>query len=393
MAVRTCAQAAKLGPCGRSSGMLGFGQPRWSGSRRAPTTAVTRLAGDEIEEFTFEGERFRLMDRQRGIRKPAVLASALTIRTVWRPEGAPAVRGRHRGRRPGPLQVARRRPSPPREPRAACRDGRTAAVDLVLGVAAALYQAIYPVYLVGEELRQQQFVVATDGLQHLRPTDSPLDEVVRRYLRSETLRRLHQPVFRSMVMRAYRERCAVCSLRHNELLDAAHIVEDRHDLGVAAVRNGLALCKIHHAAYDSRILGVRPDLVVEIRADILEETDGPLLEHGLRGSTVHRCGWCQVAAANGRRRAADPAVRPLPRRLRGSGRRLGGLRDSCRHHRAASATSAPAYRTMVLARSRGNEAGRVVGGVLVGQQAPQLLRHRPVVERNLLQEVGGLAVV
>ncbi len=37
------------------------------------------LAGDEIEEFTFEGERFRLMDRQRGIRKPAVLASALAI--------------------------------------------------------------------------------------------------------------------------------------------------------------------------------------------------------------------------------------------------------------------------------------------------------------------------
>ena len=87
---------------------------------------------------------------------------------------------------------------------------------------------------------------------------------------SSVLRRLHQPVFRSMVMRAYRERCAVCSLRHNELLDAAHIVEDRYDLGVAAVRNGLALCKIHHAAYDSRILGVRPDLVVEIRADILE---------------------------------------------------------------------------------------------------------------------------
>ena len=48
------------------------------------------------------------------------------------------------------------------------------------------------------------------------------------------------------------------------------------------MRNGLALCKIHHAAYDSRILGVSPDLVVQIRADILDETDGPLLEHGLK---------------------------------------------------------------------------------------------------------------
>ena len=53
--------------------------------------------------------------------------------------------------------------------------------------------------------------------------------------------------------------------------------------GVAAVRNGLALCKIHHAAYDCHVLGVRPDLVVEIRADLLEEVDGPMLEHGLKG--------------------------------------------------------------------------------------------------------------
>lgn len=34
-----------------------------------------------------------------------------------------------------------------------------------------------------------------------------------------------------------------------ERIDAAHIVEDGHELGIAAVRNGLALCKIHHAAF------------------------------------------------------------------------------------------------------------------------------------------------
>jgi putative restriction endonuclease len=40
--------------------------------------------------------------------------------------------------------------------------------------------------------------------------------------------------------------------------------------------------KIHHAAYDRQILGVRPDLVVEIRRDLLEEMDGPMLQHGLK---------------------------------------------------------------------------------------------------------------
>jgi putative restriction endonuclease len=35
-------------------------------------------------------------------------------------------------------------------------------------------------------------------------------------------------------------------------------------------------------AYDSRILGIRPDLVVEIRQDLLAEIDGPMLRHGLQ---------------------------------------------------------------------------------------------------------------
>jgi hypothetical protein len=48
------------------------------------------------------------------------------------------------------------------------------------------------------------------------------------------------------------------------------------------VSNGISLCKLHHAAFDAQILGIRPDLVVEIRKDILEESDGPLLVHGLK---------------------------------------------------------------------------------------------------------------
>ena len=43
------------------------------------------LTTEELKEFTFDGERFLLMDPQRGIRKPAVLASALAIRTVYGP--------------------------------------------------------------------------------------------------------------------------------------------------------------------------------------------------------------------------------------------------------------------------------------------------------------------
>jgi putative restriction endonuclease len=49
------------------------------------------------------------------------------------------------------------------------------------------------------------------------------------------------------------------------------------------VPNGLALCKLHHAALDSYIIGVTPDLEVKLRLDVLEEIDGPMLLHGLQG--------------------------------------------------------------------------------------------------------------
>ena len=85
-----------------------------------------------------------------------------------------------------------------------------------------------------------------------------------------------------MVLSAYENRCTVCMLAHPSLLDAAHIVPDNDERGVASVVNGLAMCKIHHAAFDRYFLGIRPDYVVEIRHDLLEEIDGPMLKHGLQ---------------------------------------------------------------------------------------------------------------
>ena len=93
--------------------------------------------------------------------------------------------------------------------------------------------------------------------------------------------RLHQRSFRERVLRAYRSQCALCRLRHRELLDAAHIIPDREG-GSPNVPNGLSLCKLHHAAFDNLFVGVRPDGIIEVRRDILEEQDGPMLLHGLK---------------------------------------------------------------------------------------------------------------
>ena len=95
--------------------------------------------------------------------------------------------------------------------------------------------------------------------------------------------RLHQQRFKLDVMRAYRDRCAICALRERSLVQAAHIVPDVEPEGIAAVVNGLALCAIHHLAFDRNVLGIDPDGVVHIARRLLEETDGPMLRAGLQG--------------------------------------------------------------------------------------------------------------
>ena len=94
--------------------------------------------------------------------------------------------------------------------------------------------------------------------------------------------RLHQQGFRFRVLRAYRAQCALCRLRHLELLDAAHIIPDPDPLVEPVVTNGISLCKLHHAAYDSFIVGISPDYKIIVRRDVLDEIDGPMLQHGIQ---------------------------------------------------------------------------------------------------------------
>ncbi|OZM79647.1 HNH endonuclease [Pseudonocardia sp. MH-G8] len=244
----------------------------------------TPISWQELQDFELDGKPFRLMDAQRGIRKPKELTSALSIRTVYSADGAARPYDDEVGP-DGLLRYKWRGDDPNHAENRALREVMRQGAPLIwfVGIAQGVYKPIYPVYLLWEEPEQQQFVIDPEVARGLVSPGRPVEEQLRRYIISETKRRLHQPVFRATVLRAYETRCAVCALRHAQLLDAAHIVADREEGGIAAVRNGLALCKIHHAAYDSSVLGIRPDLVVEIRADLLEEIDGPMLEHGLKG--------------------------------------------------------------------------------------------------------------
>jgi len=153
------------------------------------------------------------------------------------------------------------------------------------GVVPGQYLAAWPVFIVGDDRANLAFRIDVDSRSALGAVTEPevVAEARREYVISTVRHRVHQLQFRYRVLRAYHEHCAVCRLRHSELPDAAHILPDGHPKGEPVVPNGLALCKLHHAAFDRHILGVRPDLLIEIRHDILEEEDGPMPRHGLQG--------------------------------------------------------------------------------------------------------------
>jgi len=149
------------------------------------------------------------------------------------------------------------------------------------------YDASWPVYIVGDNPSANTFTVAVDDKSEIYRGDkqSTVGETAlirRKYLTQLTRVRLHQSAFRVQVLSAYREQCTICSLKHVPLLEAAHIIPDSKDDGEPVVSNGLSLCKIHHAAYDQNILGITPEYKTEVRLDILEEIDGPMLKHGIQ---------------------------------------------------------------------------------------------------------------
>jgi hypothetical protein len=67
--------------------------------------------------------------------------------------------------------------------------------------------------------------------------------------------RTGQQRFRFYVMSRYGNKCAVCDIRHPDLLTAAHIC-GKSERGSDDWRNGIPLCSTHHNAFDGYLFGV-----------------------------------------------------------------------------------------------------------------------------------------
>lgn len=91
-------------------------------------------------------------------------------------------------------------------------------------------------------------------------SESVLEKVstVRRKAIQSVVRTLRDASFRDRVLTAYGHRCAICGLQL-ELVEAAHIVPVSEPSSTDETCNGLALCTLHHRAYDKAILAIAND--------------------------------------------------------------------------------------------------------------------------------------
>lgn len=97
------------------------------------------------------------------------------------------------------------------------------------------------------------------------------------------LRKERDPNFRQSVLRAYNYQCAICgyNLRHDSTpvgLEAAHIKWKQYG-GPCTISNGLALCSLHHSAFDMGAIGLDDNMKL-------------LVSEGVNGShMVERLFW------------------------------------------------------------------------------------------------------
>lgn len=236
--------------------------------------------------FEFDGQRVPLVNPQQGIFKPRQMRYLLSIRTVIPRKGAKVwyddQRQVHDQIYAGQecVDYAFMGNDPNAHNNVWLREGWETGIPFIyfLGVAPGRFQAVMPAFIADWDPKSLS-VAVTFGDELSVDAGPPSDAIERRYVLRQVKQRLHQSQFREAVLSAYDYRCAISNLPEEKLLDAAHIVSDKDErLGQPEVVNGIPLSKVHHAAFDSHLIGIDPDYRLHVSETLMSQNDGPTLE-------------------------------------------------------------------------------------------------------------------
>ena len=245
-----------------------------------------------------DGETVLFANRAQGIFRPRQMSAALSIKTVV-PRGSRVPHYRDQSAdldEPTGLlryDLARGGLNNPTNNDLYRAYVRRAPLIYFRGQAPAVYEALWPVWVEdfgesdGRILISAPDTINTGVSSVMASRAADQFQVEATYSLRMTRQRNHQAWFSSQTKSAYGYRCALSGLPLHDLLVGAHILPDSEG-GPASVTNGICMSTLHHAAFDSNLIGIDPDCRVHVARQVRQGCDGPLLNSlkGLEGSDL-----------------------------------------------------------------------------------------------------------
>lgn len=107
----------------------------------------------------------------------------------------------------------------------------------------------------------------------------------RRYAVLATRQAIRDRGFRNRVLRAYGYRCAMCALQLG-LIEGAHILPAEHPESTDGTDNGVALCALHHRAFDRGLVTFDTKFRIRVNQTKVEDLKTRDLADGLASFTT-----------------------------------------------------------------------------------------------------------
>ncbi len=128
----------------------------------------------------------------------------------------------------------------------------------------------------------KDLAVLSDVAQNpeVNEADIQIQNVARKITVGSVSKKLRDVSFSRRVLSAYSSHCAMCGVQLR-LVDAAHIIPVNHENGTDETRNGLALCALHHRAYDQALVTIVDDYSVQINRNQVTQLQKQTLSDGL----------------------------------------------------------------------------------------------------------------
>jgi putative restriction endonuclease len=141
-------------------------------------------------------------------------------------------------------------------------------------------ESLEPLHDFGQSTKD--LAVLSDVAQNpeINEADIQIQNAARKITIVSVSKKLRDASFRKRILTAYNFHCAVCGIQLR-LVEAAHIIPVNHENSTDETRNGLALCALHHKAYDQALVTIVDDYSIQVNRNQTTELQKQKLSDGL----------------------------------------------------------------------------------------------------------------